>query len=167
MWFKEKKKEYKNNELLHEREKEEFLRLLNQTGEELPQGGKDMVDVFLKTEGHISQDFFQKKLSETGIDADPETVKNMLELLCRYGIAQKAVLNGKGPWYEHLHIGNEHDHLLCARCGKVAEITDSIMKKGGLRSQGTMVLSHWYTRSPSLDSVLNAVPKSHILCHLP
>lgn len=148
MWFKEKKKEYKNNDLLHEREKVEFLRLLNQTGEKLPQGGEDMLDVFLKTEGHISQDFFQKKLSEAGIDADPETLKNMLELLCRYGIAQKAMLNGKGPWYEHLHIGNEHDHILCAKCGKVAEITDNVMKTRGreiAKSHGFEPLVHKIT----------------------
>ena len=30
-------------------------------------------------------------------------------------------MNGRGPYYEHLHLGERHDHLFCMRCGKVVE----------------------------------------------
>lgn len=136
MWFKNKEKTgslNNNQDIFHKKEKNEFFKLLSQTGEKLPEGGEEMLDVFLQTEGHISQDYLHEKLSEAGLDVSPETIEKMLVLLCRYGMAQKAMLNGSGPWYEHLHLGNEHDHLLCARCGKVTEITTNEMKDRGVQ----------------------------------
>ncbi len=114
---------------LHEREKMEFLRLLEQTGESLPPGGEDVLDLFISTEGHVSSDFLKEKLKNKGVS--PETVEKVLSLLCRYGVAQKVVLNGSGPWYEHLHLGADHDHLMCTKCGRVVEFRDPDLKLRG------------------------------------
>ncbi len=109
---------------LHSQEREEFFRLLRQTGGSLTPFQEAVVDEFLLHEGHLSPEFMVKKLQEQGIAIDSREVQSILDLLCRYGMAQKVQLNGTGPWYEHLHLGHQHDHLMCVRCGKIVEFED-------------------------------------------
>jgi len=116
-------------EKLHQNEKEQFLNLLKQTGRVLSTKEMDVVDEFLSHEGHLSGDFIKKRLLQKGNDLSLEEVEEVLNLLCRYGLAQKVQLNGTGPWYEHLHLGEKHDHLMCTRCGKVVEFEDEEFKK--------------------------------------
>lgn len=106
---------------LHRNEKEELSRLLEETGETLPAGGALVIDHFLGMEGHVSPENLRGSLEKAGHELDIELIKAVLELLCRYGIAQRLDLDSKGPWYEHLHLGLQHDHLLCTKCGKVSE----------------------------------------------
>ena len=96
-------------------------RLLDQTGVHLSPVMMQIVDEFLRFEGHLSVDYLRKILAEKGLDVDDEQVSDVLDLLCRYGLAQKVQLNGQGPWYEHMHLGERHDHLLCMRCGRIVE----------------------------------------------
>ncbi len=114
---------------LHAKEKKEFLRLLEQTGETLPPGGEKVLDLFISTDGHVSPDYLKDRLEAEEVDS--ATVDNVLHLLCRYGVAQKVVLNGSGPWFEHLHLGADHDHLMCVKCGRVVEFRDSDLKLSG------------------------------------
>jgi len=114
---------------LHKREKEEFLRLLAQTGDSLSPEEEKVLDCFLTTDGHISPDYLVEKIGDSTLE--PEQVEKALEKLCRYGIAQKVQLNGAGTWFEHLHLGSEHDHLLCMSCGKITEFKDPFFKKQG------------------------------------
>jgi Fur family ferric uptake transcriptional regulator len=89
----------------------------------------EAVAEFFEHEGHLSRDFIHKQLHERGIPMSPDEVQDILELLCRYGLAQKVQLNGTGPWYEHMHIGERHDHLLCTRCGRVVEFDDEELER--------------------------------------
>ncbi len=114
---------------LHENEKQNFIRLLRQTGRTLSNEEMEVVNEFLSHEGHLSSDFLQTKLTPKHIDISKEKVEEVLDLLCRYGLAQKVQLNGTGPWYEHLHIGENHDHLMCTRCGKVVEFYDEDLRE--------------------------------------
>ncbi len=108
-------------EKLHEKEKRELLRLLGQTGVDLSPVKMQIVDAFLRLEGHLSVDYLKERLAEAGLDVSASEIEDVLNLLCRYGLAQKVQLNGQGPWYEHMHLGERHDHLLCMRCGKIVE----------------------------------------------
>jgi len=121
-------------ERLHQNEKKQFLNLLQQTGRELSAKEMDVVDEFLSHEGHLSGDFIRKKLIQKGNALPLEEIERVLDLLCRYGLAQKVQLNGTGPWYEHLHLGEKHDHLMCTRCGKIVEFEDEEFKKQMKRS---------------------------------
>jgi Fur family ferric uptake transcriptional regulator len=125
---------------LHKKEKDELFKLLAQTGEALPAGGEEALECFLRTEGHISPKYLKAELEKAGCQIDLSTVVSVLEVLCRYGIAQKVLLNGEGSFYEHLHLGAEHDHLLCTRCGRVLEPKDPDLKE---RVQ-EMALSHGF-----------------------
>ena len=120
-----------NADDFHLADKKELLGLLAETGEALPEGGEMVLDLFVTLEGHVSPDYIKNLLHQQGINVAEDTINKSLELLCRYGIAQKAFLNGKGPWYEHLHLGADHDHLMCVKCGKVVEFpADDLKAKG-------------------------------------
>ena len=128
MWFCRKKEQEQQTSgeesRLHQQEKQDLHRLLSQTGERLPDGGEQVLDCFMDTEGHVSPEYIQGLLAKAGHSIDIETIKEVLEVLCRYGIAQRTHLNGTGQWFEHLHLGRDHDHLLCTNCGKVVEFVD-------------------------------------------
>ena len=124
-------------EKLHEKERQNFIRLLRQTGRTLSEEEMAVVDEFLGMEGHMSSDFLLARLKDRGFSLDRDRIEDVLGLLCRYGLAQKVLLNGTGPWYEHLHIGENHDHLMCTRCGKVVEFYDEALKDEILASART------------------------------
>ena len=113
---------------LHQHEKDEFLKLLRETGTELPPHGEEVLDAFLDLEGHISFSYLMEELKRRGVDVSPRELEELLDLFCRFGIAQKVLLNGRGLFYEHRHLGAEHDHLLCTACGRVMEFEDEALK---------------------------------------
>lgn len=121
------------HEELHRNEKKELTRLLEETGEALPTGGAYVIDHFLGMDGHISPENLREDLKKAGHELSIELINAVLELLCRYGIAQRIHLGDNGPRYEHLHLGLQHDHLLCTKCGKVVEFNrpefDELVKK--------------------------------------
>ena len=114
---------------LHRKEKDEFLALIANTCDQLPANGEKVLDYFICMEGHITPEYLARELAEQGKNISVATITEVLELLCRYGIAQKVMLNGTGPWYEHLHLGNRHDHLVCTKCGKIVEFEDESLNR--------------------------------------
>ncbi len=123
----------KNPDEFHKREKKEFFRLLDETGECLPQGGEKVLDCFLEKDGHVSPEYIERCIRESGGDLSIGVINEVLDLLCRYGLAQRILLNGKGVLYEHLHVGMDHDHLLCTNCGKIVEFDDPDLDERTIR----------------------------------
>jgi len=78
-------------------------------------------EAFLETEEHVSLEDFQKILREKGLSVTKEELKEALELFCRLGFAQRKEFIGQPPVYEHRHLGEHHDHLICTRCGRIQE----------------------------------------------
>lgn len=114
---------------LHQREREDLLRLLGQTGATLTPVEKEIVDEFFHIEGHLSTEYLKTRVEKHVPNVSVEEIEGVLDLLCRFGLAQKVQLNGKGPWYEHRHLGERHDHLFCMRCGKVVEFDHEDLDK--------------------------------------
>ncbi len=132
---------------LHKKERREFFRLLDETGERLPRGGERVLDCFLEKDGHVSPEYLEQCIRDTGEHLPVGVVNEVLDLLCRYGMAQKILLNGKGVLYEHLHVGMDHDHLLCTNCGKIVEFEDPDLDKR------TLKVSEKYGFQPILHKV--------------
>jgi Fur family ferric uptake transcriptional regulator len=51
----------------------------------------------------------------------PEFVIDTLKLLCRYGFAQQHTFDNGVYRYEHRHLGQHHDHMVCTKCKKILE----------------------------------------------
>ncbi len=56
-----------------------------------------------------------------GLKISRATVYRNLELLVECGLVRKYRLGRRRYLYEHLHPGQQHDHLVCTACGRVAE----------------------------------------------
>jgi len=70
---------------------------------------------------HLDADDLYSALRGRGIAISRATVYRSLELLVRAGMVRKHRL-GQGRFlFEHVHAGQEHDHLVCTGCDRVVE----------------------------------------------
>ncbi|NVL89455.1 MAG: transcriptional repressor [Desulfobacterales bacterium] len=115
-------------EPIHHKEKEQFKRLFEDEGIDRIEDRLAILEVFLGTEKHISFQEFIAALQNNGYDFEPDFVKKTLNLLCRYGFAAKKGFEGRPTLYEHRHLGSHHDHLICTKCGKIAEFENRQME---------------------------------------
>ena len=48
-------------------------------------------------------------------------MRETLELLTRFGLAMRREFEGEPIRYEHRHLDEHHDHLICTSCGAITE----------------------------------------------
>ena len=96
---------------------------------------------------HIDADQLLAALRAHGSTISRATVYRNLDLLVSCGLVRKQRL-GQGRYrYEHVHAGQEHDHLICAGCGRVVEF----------QSPGIVALQREICRAHGFD------PEQHTL----
>ena len=106
---------------LHERERDQFTRLFEyekngNIGETIK-----VLEAFLSTEQHVSEeDLFELYQREGGTE-NRLFVEKVIKVMIKYGFAHKVKLQGQAVRYEHRHLGDHHDHLVCTKCGKIEE----------------------------------------------
>lgn len=109
---------------LHKQEKEQFSKLFKQDQISDLENRFAVMEAFMQVEGHISSAQMMQRLSELGYQLNPEFVRDTLKLMCQYGFASKQQFNNGEILYEHLHLGQHHDHMVCTKCGKIVEFED-------------------------------------------
>ncbi|AEH45137.1 ferric uptake regulator, Fur family [Thermodesulfatator indicus DSM 15286] len=106
---------------IHEKEREDFRRFLK----ELPLDKKKLLlnifETFIETDEHLSSEKLAEKLKAKGFSVSLEEVEEALKFFCCLGFAQRKEFLGKPPVFEHRHLGEHHDHLICTNCGKIEE----------------------------------------------
>lgn len=130
-----------NNEL----EKANFKALLEWEGSDRMQDRLDVIDAFLGTEAHITLDEMLDLLKQKGCDVDPVFVAHCMNRMVELGFAQKKQFEGQPIRYEHRHLGRHHDHLICTKCGKIAEFADQAIERRQLdvaAAHGFHMLQH-------------------------
>ena len=60
-------------------------------------------------------------MKSRGIKTSRATVYRSLDLLVECGVVRKHQLGSSRHLYEHMHVGQRHDHLFCRECGRVVE----------------------------------------------
>ena len=103
------------------REKEQFLQFLHGRGQRVTGERLALFDEIFSQHGHIDAEELLAAMKERGLKISRATVYRNLDLLVESGLARKQRLGGRGFLYEHLHAGQQHDHLVCADCGRVVE----------------------------------------------
>ncbi len=130
---------------LHEQELRQVERLLKQLGyDRIPERMK-VVEAFFTSEGHHSIPEWHELLRRKGLNVEPVFVAEVLELLVRLGLATRRQFEDQPTRYEHRHLGEHHDHLICTRCGCISEFHDPALeelKAQVARSHGFYPLSH-------------------------
>ena len=80
-----------------------------------------ILEVFLGAENHLTAAELTTILRKRGHAFSERFVAENLALFSRYGFADENVFTDQVSRYEHRHLGQHHDHLICVRCGAILE----------------------------------------------
>jgi Fur family transcriptional regulator, ferric uptake regulator len=130
---------------IHNKEKEQFRTLFEQEKVDKIDDRFRIHEAFLKTEQHITLEELAEVLKNSGLDYEPHFVKDTIKLMCRFGFAQKVQFEDGQTRYEHRHLGQHHDHMICTKCGKIIEFEDDQLEEFQTRiaaARGFHMLQH-------------------------
>jgi Fur family transcriptional regulator, ferric uptake regulator len=114
---------------LHKQEKEQFSKLFKQDRIADFEDRFAVMEAFMKIEGHVSSAQMIQRLNDLGHQLEPEFVRDTLKLMCQYGFASKQQFDNGEILYEHLHLGQHHDHMVCTKCRKIVEFEDAQLEQ--------------------------------------
>ena len=90
---------------------------------------EQILDIFLKTEKHLSinelYDLVRKENPRIGL----ATVYRTMELLRSTGLASKVDFGEGEKYYEHKYRHKHHHHLICLECGRIIEIASKKLQQ--------------------------------------
>lgn len=122
---------------IHTREKEQFKKLFEQEGIDRLDDRLKVLEMFLKTERHVSEMELSELIRENHIDLPVDFISDTLNLMCQYGFAQKHRFDNGVLRYEHRHLGQHHDHMICTKCNKIFEFENSQLESIQLQIAAT------------------------------
>ena len=113
------------NEPIHAQEKEQFKRLFEQENIDHLDERMTVVETFLQTEQHISEQELDEIIKKKNLSLNHALIADTLDLMCRYGFAHKHQFDNGVLRYEHRHIGQHHDHMICTKCNQIIEFQNN------------------------------------------
>ena len=114
---------------LHKKEKEQLKKLFHQEQIDRFEDRYNILEAFLQKEHHITTGELVHVLNENGYDYSREFVRDTLKLMCSYGFAQRNRFDNGQLRYEHRHLGQHHDHMICLDCRAVVELTNEEIER--------------------------------------
>jgi len=109
---------------VHNREKQQLKKLYNQENIDYFEDRFKILEVFLQTERHVTFGELIQLLDENGYQYEPDFVRDTIKLMCRFGFARKNRFDSGEVRYEHRHLGQHHDHMICTKCKNIIEFED-------------------------------------------
>jgi Fur family ferric uptake transcriptional regulator len=122
------------------REKEQLLQYLRGRGQRVTAERLALFDEIFSQHGHIDAEELLAAMKARGLKISRATVYRNLDLLVESGLARKQRLGSRGFLYEHMHFGQQHDHLVCTGCGRVVEF----VSPGIAALQGEICRAHGF-----------------------
>ena len=113
---------------LHKQEREQLKKLFHQEQIDQFDDRYNILEAFLKTEKHITTGELVQILNDSGYHYSRDFVRDTLKLMCSYGFAQRNRFDNGQLRYEHRHLGQHHDHMICTKCRKIVEFQDENME---------------------------------------
>ena len=94
---------------------QEIIELLKTKEKRLTKAKREMIDIFLNTEGFINVNDLRDKLST---EPDMSTIYRNLESFCEIGFLEKIQKDDR-RWYKVKEDYSKHNHYIsCKECGK-------------------------------------------------
>jgi len=112
----------------HIQEKKQFEKLFKQGNIDNFEDRFKVLEAFLQTENHVTSAELTQMLNENGHKLDNEFVRDTLKLMCNFGFARKNKFDNGIVRYEHWHLGQHHDHLICIKCRKIVEFEEDALE---------------------------------------
>jgi Fur family ferric uptake transcriptional regulator len=103
------------------------------------------LDVFLKTEKHLTAEELHRLVQKRHPSVGTATVYRTMKLLRDSGLCRELRLDDGSTRYEHLYDHDHHDHLVCIGCGALVEVLDPQIEKLQeklARRHGFRIISH-------------------------
>ena len=102
-------------------EQEVFHRHIQRAGLKRTAQRDLILDVFLRTEEHLSSEDLYNLVKQQDPSVGQTTVYRTLKLLTDAGLAREVRFGDGRTRYEHNYKHPHHDHLICTECGKTVE----------------------------------------------
>lgn len=102
-------------------EQEVFLRHIQKKGLKRTTQRDLILDVFLRTEEHLSNEDLYRLVKQEDPTVGQTTVYRTLKLLTEAGLAREVRFGDGRTHYEHQYKHEHHDHMICSECGKIIE----------------------------------------------
>lgn len=102
-------------------EKEVLLRHVQKFGLRRTAQRDLILEVFLKTEEHLSSEDLYDLVKREDSSVGQTTVYRTLKLLTEAGLAREVRFGDGRTHYEHHYNHEHHDHMVCTECGKIIE----------------------------------------------
>jgi Fur family transcriptional regulator, ferric uptake regulator len=102
-------------------EQEVFLKHIQKQGLKRTAQRDLILEVFLRTEGHVSGDDLYRLVHDEDSTVGQTTVYRTLKLLTDAGLAREVRFGDGRAHYEHNYKHPHHDHMICSECGKIIE----------------------------------------------
>jgi Fur family ferric uptake transcriptional regulator len=135
--------------------KAKFDRFLKQKGLRRTKQRDELVNVFLRTEKHLSTqelfDIVRKKYKNVGY----ATVARTFKLLAESGLCRVVDFGDGVQRFEHKYGHEHHDHLICTKCGKFVEIYSKKLET----LQEELVKRHGYTQEYHKLDIFGICPR--------
>lgn len=102
-------------------EKDVFIAFLAGKDLKLTRQREAVVDDIFGGTGHFEAEEVVQRLKNNRTRVSRATVYRTLELLRECQLVERLDLGGSGSYYEHIQLGEHHDHFICTRCGNIIE----------------------------------------------
>jgi Fur family ferric uptake transcriptional regulator len=102
-------------------EKEVLLKHIQKRGLKRTAQRDLILDVFLRTEEHLSSEDLYRLVQAEDPTVGHTTVYRTLKLLTDAGLAREVRFGDGRTHYEHNYKHQHHDHMICTECGKIIE----------------------------------------------
>lgn len=113
---------------IHSQEKEQFKKLFQKEHIDRFEDRYQILEIFLTTEHHVTVGEMTQLLKTHGFRFDNEFVRMTLNLMAQFGFAKANRFDNGLVRYEHRHLGQHHDHMICTRCQKIIEFEDDTLE---------------------------------------
>lgn len=114
---------------IHFQEHEQFKKLFKQEPIDHYEDRFKILEAFLQTEQHVTVDEMVRILVEKGTPLERDFVRDTLKLMCRFGFAQTNRFHNGAVRYEHRHLGQHHDHMICTKCQNIIEFKNDQLER--------------------------------------
>lgn len=114
---------------VHSHERQQFEKLFKQEKIDRFEDRFKVLEIFLQTEQHVTAEALSSILKKKKVDFSFEFIEETLELMFRFGFAQKNRFDDGVIHYEHRHLGQHHDHMICTKCGKIIEFKNDHLEQ--------------------------------------
>ena len=102
-------------------EQEVFLKHIQKKGLKRTSQRELILDVFLRTEKHLSNEDLYQLVKQEDPTVGQTTVYRTLKILTEAGLAREVRFGDGRTHYEHNYKHQHHDHMICSQCGKIIE----------------------------------------------